>query len=78
MNLLLIINIAKKITNSLSINGGFMPDTETNDLYNINQAEEVCEDLSIDIENETCDDNLEELMADIPVDTMTAYTMGSW
>lgn len=55
-----------------------MPDTETNDLYNINQAEEVCENLSSDIENETCDDNLEELMADIPVDTMTAYTMGSW
>ncbi|MBH8566906.1 hypothetical protein I8748_32980 [Nostoc sp. CENA67] len=67
-----------EITQSVQSIGGFMSDIEINDLYNIAQADEVYEDQSSEIENEIFDDNLEELLADISVDTITAYTTGSW
>lgn len=55
-----------------------MPDIKTNDLYNENQAEEVYEEQSSYIEDDTSDEDLEDIMADMSVDTITAYTMGSW
>lgn len=56
-----------------------MPDIKNNDSHNENQAaEEVYEDQSIDIENQTSDEDLEEVIADMSVDTIAAYTMGTW
>ncbi|QSJ18711.1 hypothetical protein JYQ62_08105 [Nostoc sp. UHCC 0702] len=70
--------LAIEITYLLSINGEFMADIGTNELYDVNQVEEVYEEESSEIENETSDDDLEDLLADTSVDTITAYTMGSW